>query len=160
MSFRKIAITALSSIICLTTIGCSNKQDSNTVVKGIKDEIVYASTKDIRDINPHLYSGEMAAQNMVFESLVKNTDKGVEPWLAKSWDISDDGLEYTFHLRDDVKFTDGEKFNSEAVKINFDAIIENVERHNWLDLVNEIKSTEIVDEYTFKLILEHGYLWI
>ncbi len=157
MSFRKIAITALSSIICLTTIGCSNKQDSNTVVKGIKDEIVYASTKDIRDINPHLYSGEMAAQNMVFESLVKNTDKGVEPWLAKSWDISDDGLEYTFHLRDDVKFTDGEKFNSEAVKINFDAIIENVERHNWLDLVNEIKSTEIVDEYTFKLILEHPY---
>lgn len=48
----------------------------------------YASTKDIRDINPHLYSGEMAAQNMVFESLVLNTEKGVAPYLAQRWDIS------------------------------------------------------------------------
>ncbi|BBP92451.1 hypothetical protein BsIDN1_60690 [Bacillus safensis] len=44
---------------------------------------MYASTKDIRDINPHLYGGEMAAQNMVFESLVVNTKKGVQPALAK-----------------------------------------------------------------------------
>lgn len=51
----------------------------------------YASTKDIRDINPHLYSGEMAAQNMVFESLVLNTEKGVAPYLAERWDISPDG---------------------------------------------------------------------
>ncbi len=41
--------------------------------------------------------------------------------------------------------------------MNFDAIIENVERHNWLDLVNEIETTEVVDEYTFKLTLEHPY---
>ena len=40
------------------------------------NELNYASTKDIRDINPHLYSGEMAAQNMVFEPLVVNTEFG------------------------------------------------------------------------------------
>lgn len=156
MGFKKLRVTALSAIMCFSLVGCSSKTQ-DTQVKGAKDEIVYASTKDIRDINPHLYSGEMAAQNMVFESLVKNTDNGVEPWLAKSWDISDNGCEYTFYLRDDVKFTDGEVFNAEVVKMNFDAIIENVERHNWLDLVNEIKSTEVVDEYVFKLTLAHPY---
>jgi nickel transport system substrate-binding protein len=155
MKYKKLAVTGLCIIMCLSAVGCSSKGDS--VKTEVKNQIVYASTKDIRDINPHLYSGEMAAQNMVFESLVKNTEKGVEPWLASSWDISEDGKEYIFHLREDVKFTDGEKFNAEAVKMNFDAIIENVERHNWLDLVNEIKATEVVDEYTFKLTLEHPY---
>ena len=64
----------------------------------------YASTKDIRDINPHLYSGEMAAQNMVFEPLVINTEQGVVPHLATSWEISDDNKTYTFHLRRHVTF--------------------------------------------------------
>lgn len=155
MKLKKLAITVLSAIMCLSTVGCNSK--SGSVDAEEKNQIVYASTKDIRDINPHLYSGEMAAQNMVFESLVKNTDNGVEPWLAESWDISEDGTEYIFHLREDVIFTDGEKFNAEVVKMNFDAIIENAERHNWLDLVNEIKSTEVVDEYIFKLKLSHPY---
>ena len=155
MRLKKIVITIISSIMCLSSVGCSG--DSGSANSDVKNQIVYASTKDIRDINPHLYSGEMAAQNMVFESLVRNTNDGVEPWLAKSWDISEDGTEYTFYLREDVTFTDGERFDAEAVKMNFDAIIENVERHNWLDLVNEIKGTEVVDKYTFKLTLEHAY---
>ena len=71
----------------------------------VKDELVYASTKDIRNINPHLYLGEMAAQGMVFEPLVMNTKEGVKPWLAESWEVSPDGRIYTFHLRRDVTFT-------------------------------------------------------
>lgn len=157
MKIKKIVSLALVAAITISTVACSNKPNEKAQGEKEKSQIVYASTKDIRDINPHLYSGEMAAQNMVFESLVKNTEKGVEPWLAKSWEISEDGKEYTFYLRDDVEFTDGAKFNAEAVKLNFDAIIENAERHNWLDLVNEIKDTVVVDEYTFKLVLDHAY---
>ena len=88
MRLKKIVITIISSIMCLSSVGCSG--DSGSANSDVKNQIVYASTKDIRDINPHLYSGEMAAQNMVFESLVRNTNDGVEPWLAKSWDISED----------------------------------------------------------------------
>lgn len=146
-------------LLCLVTVfivGCQSKSESKK--ENVKrDEIVYASTKDIRDINPHLYSGEMAAQNMVFEPLVINTEDGVKPWLAESWDISPDGLEYTFHLRKDVTFTDGAKFNAEAVKANMDAIVDNIERHAWLDMVNEIKENVVVDEYTYKLVLKHAY---
>lgn len=117
----------------------------------------YASTKDIRDINPHLYSGEMAAQNMVFESLVLNTEQGVAPYLAERWDISPDGKHYTFFLRHDVTFSDGQPFNAQAVKLNIDAILDNYERHAWLELVRQIDSVEVVDEYTVKLNLKNPY---
>lgn len=143
----------LVSVLVVVLAGCGSSTE-----KGTDDnQIVYGSTKDIRDINPHLYSGEMAAQNMVFESLVMNTEDGVEPWLAESWDISDDGLEYTFQLREDVTFTDGENFNADAVKQNMDAIMDNEKRHAWLDMVNEIEENVVVDEYTYKLVLKHPY---
>ncbi|MBO4684702.1 MAG: nickel ABC transporter substrate-binding protein, partial [Desulfovibrio sp.] len=122
-----------------------------------KTEIAYASTKDIRNINPHLYAGEMAAQGMVFEPLVMNTREGVKPWLAESWDISADGREYVFHLRKNVKFTDGEPFTAEAVKLNIEAVLANAKRHAWLDMVNEIERCEAVDELTFKLVLKNPY---
>lgn len=121
------------------------------------NELDYASTKDIRDINPHLYSGEMAAQNMVFESLVLNTNDGVKPFLAKSWDISPDGKTYTFHLRDDVKFTDGEPFNAQAVKLNIDAVTENFSRHAWLELVRQIDKVNVIDDFTLELVLKNPY---
>lgn len=146
-------------LLCLLIVfvtGCQADSQSGKE-EGTRDEIVYASTKDIRDINPHLYSGEMAAQNMVFESLVVNTDEGVKPALAESWEISEDGLEYTFHLRKGVTFTDGEPFNAAAVKLNMDAVLDNIERHAWLDMVNEIKENVVVDEYTYKLVLKHPY---
>eukprot|EP01031_Cornospumella_fuschlensis_P007182 gene7182-8906_t len=59
-----------------------------------------------------------------FDSLVfQNADGTFSPWLAKSWDVSDDQLHYTFVLRDDVTFTDGEPFNAAAVKANFDHVV-------------------------------------
>ncbi|WP_147565749.1 nickel ABC transporter substrate-binding protein [Clostridium tyrobutyricum] len=154
MKARKVMLFLLISAMCITA-GCTNGKSTSSTKS--KDKIVYASTKDIRDINPHLYSGEMAAQNMVFESLVINTENGVKPCLATSWDISKDGLEYTFHLRKGVVFTDGEPFNAKAVKLNMDAVIANRQRHAWLDLVNEIKSNDVVDDYTYRLVLKHPY---
>ena len=122
-----------------------------------RTELVYASTKDIRDINPHLYGGEMAAQGMVFEPLVINTAEGVRPWLAESWEISPDGRVYTFHLRRGVTFSDGTPFDAEAVRLNMDAIIANRLRHAWLDMINEIERHEVVDSHTWRLVLKHPY---
>jgi len=149
----KIGMLFVLSLLVLFLAACGDSDNQEASA----NQIEYASTKDIRDINPHLYSGEMAAQNMVYEPLVINTDDGVKPWLAKSWDVSEDGLEYTFHLREDVTFHDGEKFNAEAVKLNFDAILDNKSRHGWLELINKIEDTVVVDENTFKLVLNEPY---
>ncbi|MGX7150304.1 nickel ABC transporter substrate-binding protein [Enterococcus ureasiticus] len=141
------------SIMLIILAGCNaSKKDSQS-----SGQINYGSTKDPRDINPHLYDGEMAAQNMVFEGLTKNEDGKVKPALAKSWDISEDGKEYVFYLQNNVKFTDGTAFNADAVKKNFDAVLANIERHAWLDMANEIESTQVIDDETFKLTLKHPY---
>jgi len=154
MKPKKIVVLLLSLLLCFVMSGCGDK---NTSSRQDKNQLVYASTKDIRDINPHLYNGEMAAQNMVFEPLVINTDDGIKPWLAERWEISEDGKEYTFYLRKDVKFTDGTIFNAQAVKLNIDAVVANRERHAWLELVNQIDHGEVVNEFTYKLVLKHPY---
>lgn len=95
---------------------------------------------------------------MVYESLVYYGKGGeIQPWLAESWDISNDGKEYVFHLRKDVEFSDGSKFNAAIVKKNFDTILDNRKQHEWVELINQIKNTEAVDEYTFKLTLHNSY---
>jgi peptide/nickel transport system substrate-binding protein len=60
--------------------------------------------------------------NQIFEGLVTTEEGGTEtqPALAESWEASEDGLEWTFNLREDVTFHDGEPFNAEAVCVNFD----------------------------------------
>ncbi len=52
--------------------------------------------------------GDNEIQHAITEGLTRNTAGDVKPGIAESWDISDDGLTYTFHLRDDAKWSDGE----------------------------------------------------
>jgi peptide/nickel transport system substrate-binding protein len=62
----------------------------------------------------------------VYDGLVRYEDGTLEPEpaLAESWEISDDGLTYTFRLREGVRFHDGSPFNAEAVKFNFDRMLD------------------------------------
>lgn len=158
----KILTAFLTASILLTGCGTAGGKNSSDT----KSQLVYANFRDLRDLNPHLYSGEMFAQNMIFEALVKIEDDGsFSPWLAESWSISEDGTTYVFKLREDVSFTDGEKFNAESAKANFDAIMDNAERHTWLEsvrLMQEVdaaggKSVEVTGEYELTLRLSEAY---
>lgn len=141
-------------LVLLTMLGGCSSESKSTVEK---KELIFANFRDIRDLNPHLYGGEIWAQNMIFESLVAITDKGIKPWLAEKWDISEDGKVYTFHLRKDVSFSDGEKFNAAAAKLNIDAVMANKERHTWLEMIRVIDKVEVVDEYTIRFVLKSPY---
>jgi len=154
----------LAFAMCLSLAACESKPDNAETsastaqaAASAKNALTIAVEKDIGDINVHLYAGSMVAQGMVFEGLVENTADGVKPCLAENWTISDDGTVYTFHLRKDIKFTDGEAFNAQAVKANIDAVQANKERHKWIVLSNKIKSCDVVDDYTVNLILTDPY---
>lgn len=114
---------------------------------------------NVGPLNPHLYSpNQMFAQAMVYEPLVRYMPDGsVSPWLATSWKISQDGRIYTFTLRQGVKFTDGQAFDATAVKKNFDAILANRKRHEWLELFSQLDRVEVVDAHTVRLQLRHAY---
>ena len=118
-----------------------------------KEDLVFVNYRDIRDLNPHLYAGEMYAQEMLYETLVNITADGYEGCLAESWDISEDGKTYTFHIRPGVKFSDGEVCDAYAIKANFDAIIENKDRHTWLEMMNLLVGVSAPDENTFVIEL-------
>lgn len=119
----------------------------------------FSWSANVGPMNPHAYSpNQMFAQSMVYESLVRYAPGGkTEPWLAESWDISDDGRIYTFHLRKGVEFSDGTPFDAKAVKMNFDAVLKNAQRHNWLEFINQIAATRVVDSHTFELTLKNPY---
>ncbi|NMO97661.1 staphylopine-dependent metal ABC transporter substrate-binding lipoprotein [Paenibacillus lemnae] len=148
--------TSLITAALVLIAGCSEKSTAGGSENTPK-EIIYASSKDINDMNPHLYPGSMPAQGKVYESLVENTKGGIKPLLAESWDISQDGKVYTFHLRKDVTFHDGAPFNAEAVKQNIEAVQSNASKHSWIKLSTKIESCNVIDEHTVELRLSEAY---
>ena len=86
--------------------------------------MVFGASQDPVIIDGSLISDGESSRviEQIFEGLVKTEPGGteIEPSLAESWEASADGLEWTFNLRDDVTFHDGEPFNAEAVCFNFE----------------------------------------
>lgn len=100
----------------------------------------------------------------VYDGLVRYKDGTleVEPALATDWTISDDGLEYTFNLREGVSFHDGSPFNAEAVKFNFERMInENHPYHTGTFPLSfyfsAVAGVEAVDESTVTFTLNEPY---
>ncbi|MEP4248148.1 ABC transporter substrate-binding protein [Tateyamaria sp.] len=90
----------------------------------------------------------------VFEGLTRFMGDGsVVPGLAKSWEISDDGLTYTFSLRDGVTFHDGTAMDAEDVKFTLDRILAEDSANAQKALYAAISSVEVVDPKTVRLTL-------
>lgn len=139
-------------IIFVLFSNCGEKQTTSRT-----DELIFANFRDIRDPNPHLYQGEMWAQEMLFDTLVSVEDSGIAPSIAESWDISKDGKLYTFHIRKGILFSDGEILDAYAVEKNFDAIWDNKERHVWLGSMKLITKYQALDAGTFIIQLSEPY---
>jgi peptide/nickel transport system substrate-binding protein len=75
------------------------------------------------------------------------------PGLAQSWDISPDGKEYTFHLRNDVVFHNGDPFNANTVKFTYDRIADPATKSLGRSLIGPYDHTEVIDDYTAKVVL-------
>lgn len=124
-----------------------------------KNTLIMAVSSNIGVMNPQGYQGNaMFAQNSIYEGLVSADKNGrIIPHLATSWQISKDGLSYTFTLRKGVRFSNGEVFNADAVLINFNSILKNKVRHSWSGLINHIESVKKLDDYNIKLTLKAPY---
>jgi peptide/nickel transport system substrate-binding protein len=68
------------------------------------------------------YVGATSLANLYDTLVFPNASGGVDPWLATSWDVSQDGLTYTFHLRQDVKFHDGTPLKASDVVYSYDRL--------------------------------------
>ena len=100
----------LGILTLLLLVSCGKRQDSEEGLAIFK----YNESAGILTLDP-VYAKDLPhiwACNQVFNSLVAFDDKmNLVPMVAKSWDISEDGKTYTFHLRDDVRFHEDACFN-------------------------------------------------
>jgi peptide/nickel transport system substrate-binding protein len=120
--------------------------------------LIYATNIDAKTLDPH-FSAQFSERYMLY--LIYNTivaydkDFNIGPDLAESWDIDDDGLGITFHLREGVTFHDGTTCDAEAVNWNLERIL-NPEINSPMrsQLEPAIESIEVVDPLTIKLNLK------
>jgi len=124
------------------------------------DHITIGTTDKIRILDPadcyDYFSSNILQNTMV--GLVDYEIGGTEiiPWLAESWDISEDGLVYTFHLRKDAKFMNGHPVDANAMKFSFDRVIALNGDPAFL-LSDIVAETKVVDDYTFEVTLEYPF---
>lgn len=84
--------------------------------------------------------------------LIMDENENLQPNLAESWEISEDGLEYIFNLRQDVTFHDGTPFNAEAVIFNVQRHIDTEDSFSHVAL-SRVTAMEALDEYTVKITI-------
>lgn len=108
----------LSACVLLMLIaGCTNKAET-PVALGIQNQILHMGNADEPPgIDPQITTGipESYIQMALFEGLVSKHPKTLEsvPGVAESWNISDDGLTYTFKIRDNAKWSNGANLTAE-----------------------------------------------
>lgn len=108
-------------------------------------------------INPILttQSISMALLDLIFNRLVRiNSEGEIEPDLAESWDISTDGLIYTFHLRKGVRFHDGKECTAQDVKFTYDKIIDPGVNSPFKEGFQLVREFRVIDKYTLEIILK------
>ncbi|MCV6823664.1 MULTISPECIES: ABC transporter substrate-binding protein [Halocynthiibacter] len=90
----------------------------------------------------------------VFEGLTRfGPDGSINPGLAKDWDVSEDGLTYTFHLQEGVTFHDGTTMDAEDVKFSLDRARAEDSANAQKALFADIASVDVVDPATVKVTL-------
>jgi peptide/nickel transport system substrate-binding protein len=150
----RFGVFALFALVALVGCGGGGAPQSNTP----PDTLYVALEAEPPELDPNLSSAYVDRQVMasLYDKLVDIDENGeIVPMLAKSYDVSDDGKVYTFHLRDGIKFHDGTEFNAEAAKYN-------LERYQEEDSVRStevepIESVEAVDEYTVRVTLSEPF---
>ncbi|MEW6068897.1 MAG: peptide-binding protein [Nitrospirota bacterium] len=148
-------------LIIFILAGCENKIPKTVQSdKGVSYEPAYGDVLITGNIGEPsilipMLAGDSASHDvagLIFNGLVKyDTDLSVIGDLAESWDISDDGLVITFHIRKGVKWTDGVEFTADDVLFGYNTIINEKTPTAYQEDYLQVKKAEVVDKYTFKV---------
>ena len=115
-------------------------------------------TQEILNLDPHVATAFSSYQvlDLVYETLLRLNPRtlDIEPWLAQSWSVSSDGLEYTITLRRDVTFHDGSALDATDVKYTIDRILNPATRSPQASFLAPVKEVTIVNPFVVKITLK------
>ncbi|MFJ7755707.1 glutathione ABC transporter substrate-binding protein [Peribacillus muralis] len=154
-----------ASLLCISTVlsGCTSDQTSSKKPEREAKEggtLVVARLSDATTLDPHFIT-DIPSANVVYEKVyetlvVPDKDMKPQPLLAKEWKQLDD-LTWEFKLREGVKFHDGAPFNAEAVKTNFDRLLDPKTSSPQAGKLEMIKEIKVVDDTTVQFKLKYPY---
>ncbi|MGY1551848.1 ABC transporter substrate-binding protein [Microbacterium sp. A588] len=161
---RILPVTALAAAAALALSACTGTVNDPPAAEN--REVVWAiegANLSAGHMDPQTSQLDVSGmvQRVVLDSLVsQQADGSFSPWLAADWTVSEDATSYTFELRDDVTFHDGEPFNAEAVKANFDRIVDpetaSAQAASMLG-ADFYAGTEVIDEFTVEVNFTQPY---
>ncbi|MHA7984390.1 ABC transporter substrate-binding protein [Rathayibacter sp. CAU 1779] len=162
-----ISATAAAAALTLLLAGCSGAQGSSQSTGAAGTPVsggvlnVGENSDEPTTLDPHALSDTNTTILLrpVFDTLVWETPKKTfEPDLASSWDISKDGLTYTFHLRKGVVFQDGSAWDAAGLKLNFEHILDPATKSPLAaSYIAPYKDSTVLDKYTLEVHLSYPY---
>lgn len=105
-----------------------------------------SGTPDLDPAKATTGSSIIAMVNM-YDTLVYPTEDGVEPRVAESWDISEDGLTYTFHIKQGIQFHNGDEMTASDVAFSMNRLLTIGEGYAYI-FADAVESAEATDDYT------------
>lgn len=149
-SYSRFRLSALliALVVVLLVVGVSSAQEENVLVIG------HAESTDSLDPGRGFTQTTSIVHKATYDTLVtfpSGDASSIEPNLATGWEISDDGLVYTFTLRDDVKFSNGDPLTADDVAFSFNRLIHI--NGNPASVAGTIASVEAADDHTVVLTL-------
>ena len=167
MTQKRPSTTLMAGFIALAGVATVGLASYTASAETPDDVLVVGQVAEPKSLDPSAVTAVNDFRILVnlYDGLVRYTSGTleVEPALAESWDISDDGTQYTFHLRQDVTFHDGTPFNAAAVEFTFDRMLD--ETHPYYDtgpfplsfFFSAVQDVVVVDDYTIEFHLDAPY---
>jgi len=161
-----VRLSVILFLILLLLAGCANEQsNSGSQEKAYKpaaygDIIVRGDIGDASNLIPILASDSASHSiaGLIYNGLVKyDKDMNIVGDLAESWDISDDGLVITFHLRKGVKWHDGKPFTAKDVLYTYQITVDPKTPTAYAGDFLKVKKAEVLDDYTFRVTYDKPF---
>lgn len=145
--------------LALLAAACLCMAVSMTSFAADKSDIVVAVDADVDTLHPTDFSTtvELGVLNQIYDTLLYYSPDGTkdpEPRIAESYEISDDGLDYTFHLRDDVTFHDGTSVTADDVVFSIELYKASEYQGSQISMLSSVEAT---DEHTVVCHLDAPY---
>ena len=160
---RRRLWAALVTVVGLTVAGAvAFAGGAGEAPEPEEDAMVIGIPNEPNSLDPHRFTSRMARKvgYLVYDPLVVQDPETLEylPALATSWEVSDDGLTWTFELRDDVVFHNGDPFTADDVKFTYERILDPATQATYaLDDIGPLDRVEAVDDYTVRLHYREPY---